>query len=193
MRNLKPKAFFIFCFLIISVSCRKEHIAPSPLTQLNAIVPETQSGAGRLGCLNNTINGGVFANTDRFLLPAKASAVYAPVYGYYGLLIIGWRQTAPDVVATVTIRTDSPAISEGHTFSLTNDSSGKASASYDVRTCRGDDLYSTMANKPGKLYISRLDQINHIVSGTFSFDAVNPQGDIVHITSGRFDIQFLPY
>jgi hypothetical protein len=196
MKILKPKVLFIFCITISLVSCKKEKpVIPSALSRLNAIVPVTQSGAGRLGCLINTIDGEVFASTDEFLFPPKASAVYAPVYGYYELLIIAYRQTAPAVYATVTIKTDSLAIREGQTISLANDSSGKASASYDVQNygAGGDDFYHTIARKPGKLYISYLDQTNDIVSGTFSFDAVNARGDTVHITNGRFDLQYRPY
>jgi len=193
MRTLKPQAFFILCIAITIVSCRKEKNIPSPLTQLNAIAPATQTGAGRLGCLINTIDGEVFASTNQVLQQPKASAVYTP-YSYYSLLISGWRQTTPDVAATITIRTDSLAISQGQTLSLVNESSGKASASYGVANyADGDDLYKTIASKPGTLYISRLDQTNHIVSGTFSFDAVNAQGDAVHVTSGRFDLQYRTY
>jgi hypothetical protein len=153
-------------------------------------VPETQTGSGTLGCLVNTIDGGVFAATNQFLEPSKATAAYTP-NSYYSLLITGWRQTTPDVFATITIRSDYLAISQGQTLSLAKDTTGMASASYDVENySSGDNLYKTIANKPGKLYISHLDQTNNIISGTFSFDAVNAQGDTVHITSGRFDLRY---
>ncbi|MBD2701838.1 hypothetical protein IC229_14395 [Spirosoma sp. BT702] len=50
-------------------------------------------------------------------------------------------------------------------------------------------LFTSMESNPGKVVISRLDTINHIVSGTFEFDGqfiVNKE--IVRVTEGRFDI-----
>ena len=41
--------------------------------------------------------------------------------------------------------------------------------------------------KTGELKITRLDVSNSIISGTFWFDAVNANGEIVQIRSGRFD------
>jgi hypothetical protein len=92
MKKLKPKSLLIFCLVIVCVSCKKENsVEPSALSRLDAIVPVTQSGAGRLGCLINTMDGGVFASTDQFLFPPKASASYAPFNGNYELLIIAFR------------------------------------------------------------------------------------------------------
>jgi len=194
MSNINPKAFFISCLVITTATYRKEKTIPVRLTKSNEMAPETQSGARRLGLLVDTIDQDVFAGAGPFSQPPQATAIYEPVYGYGALLVISWRQTTMDVVATITIRTDRLSISQGQVISLANASSGKASASYEVENYTGgNDLYKTVANKPGKLYISRLDQTNHIISGTFFFDAVNAKGDTVHITDGRFDLQYQPY
>ncbi len=38
--------------------------------------------------------------------------------------------------------------------------------------------------------ITKLDFENHIVSGTFWFDAINEDGKLVEIREGRFDMNF---
>jgi len=42
----------------------------------------------------------------------------------------------------------------------------------------------------GAVNITKLDTINHIMSGTFSFTLYNSNGDSVVITDGRFDLTF---
>ena len=43
----------------------------------------------------------------------------------------------------------------------------------------------------GKLIITKLDEINQIVSGTFWFDAVNDKGEKVEVREGRFDVHYV--
>ncbi|VVV01345.1 MULTISPECIES: hypothetical protein [Mesonia] len=38
--------------------------------------------------------------------------------------------------------------------------------------------------------ITKLDFENHIVSGTFWFDAINEEGKVLEIREGRFDTLF---
>ncbi len=41
-----------------------------------------------------------------------------------------------------------------------------------------------------QLHITRLDTIDRIVSGTFFFDMINPHGETIEISEGRFDFEF---
>ena len=52
--------------------------------------------------------------------------------------------------------------------------------------------YKTTMQYYGELKVSHFDQENNIASGTFWFNAkeVNT-GEIIHITEGRFDMQFV--
>ena len=52
-------------------------------------------------------------------------------------------------------------------------------------------FYITNSSNTGTLTITRFDKVNRIVSGTFSFKAVNSAGEVVTITEGRFDRKFL--
>jgi hypothetical protein len=50
--------------------------------------------------------------------------------------------------------------------------------------------YVTNNDIIGKLKITKFDPSNSIISGTFWFDAVNEEGEIVEIREGRFDMQY---
>jgi len=47
----------------------------------------------------------------------------------------------------------------------------------------GEDKYV------GEFTITKLDTVNYIISGTFWFDAVSEDGEVVEIREGRFDIK----
>ena len=49
------------------------------------------------------------------------------------------------------------------------------------------NVYSTTTSITGKLLITRVDLSNSIISGTFWFDAINSEGEVVEIREGRFD------
>jgi len=52
------------------------------------------------------------------------------------------------------------------------------------------DEYQVVDPGAGTLHLTRLDTVQHIVSGTFEFDAVSATtGQTVHITDGRFDLR----
>lgn len=49
---------------------------------------------------------------------------------------------------------------------------------------------NTSSTHTGKLTITKLDTVNHIVSGTFWFDILDYQGNLHQIREGRFDMQY---
>jgi hypothetical protein len=50
--------------------------------------------------------------------------------------------------------------------------------------------WSAVKNKPWKINITKLDTVNYICAGTFSFTGVDSQGGTVAITDGRFDVKY---
>jgi hypothetical protein len=44
----------------------------------------------------------------------------------------------------------------------------------------------------GYIEFSKIDRSNFIISGTFEFSTATAQCDTVHITDGRFDVQYTP-
>ena len=53
-----------------------------------------------------------------------------------------------------------------------------------------NDFFTKQPNYTGKIKFTRIDIPRNIVSGTFEFDAVDEEGNVVHITEGRFDKKF---
>lgn len=50
--------------------------------------------------------------------------------------------------------------------------------------------YLTTSSIIGELKMTKFDEINRIVSGTFWFDAVNNNGEQVQVREGRFDVHY---
>lgn len=50
--------------------------------------------------------------------------------------------------------------------------------------------YYTNNSLDGNLTITRFDQVNQIVAGTFSFTAVSENKDTVRVTNGRVDMHY---
>ncbi|GAB3676067.1 hypothetical protein GCM10027594_35610 [Hymenobacter agri] len=52
------------------------------------------------------------------------------------------------------------------------------------------DSYRVTTSGAGTLHLSRLDTVQHIIAGTFEFEAVSATtSKTVHITDGRFDLR----
>ena len=65
-----------------------------------------------------------------------------------------------------------------------------ARGGYSITKNGVQNQYSTTPQVVGEMTITKLDFENNIVSGTFWFDAINDEGEIVEVREGRFDMQF---
>jgi hypothetical protein len=165
-----------FSFLVLfSISCSNENQIQLP--------PATEEGKDILGCF---VNGNVFIaqggfiggvedlgmsiSEESFNLAGTAYGDDTNVDGNLYIYVIN-QDVRNKIDQEITLNNKSTEV--GYFI----DSSGKE--------------YYTGADKfTGKLKISKLDTIKEIVSGTFWFDAVSNDGDIVEIRDGRFDILF---
>jgi uncharacterized protein DUF6252 len=180
---------FLFFILFSFASCRK-HKPINPVDQLPAA---TQTGANTFGCL---INGQVFLPKGPSLSPILQCAYqylntdYSK--GYFFQLSAGNKNNSSDVFG-IGIFTDSLAIKEG-VYTLAENQKGNAYGLYSRFQEQGNVVKSTIlytkSNLPGQVIITKLDEINQIVSGSFWFSVINDSGDTLKITDGRFDMQF---
>jgi len=53
--------------------------------------------------------------------------------------------------------------------------------------------YVTKDNFKGELVITFFDSEKNIISGTFWFDAVNSEGEVIEVRDGRFDMKHIDY
>ncbi len=177
------KISFVFCFILISatlVSCKKE---------VSELPPITQSGANTFGC---KVDGALWVPAGFGIIPTAAQ-LEARIVG--NELHINARNFA-----------SSPTESEFEIF--IKDLSGTGNyilntlpgspvnqennyAYYVHRKVNPDNEWVTTSPYTGTLTISKIDTVNHFVSGTFAFQAINmynaPQP--INVTEGRFDVK----
>src|SRR5665213_2324933 len=169
-RIILSAVLLIFCFC--STQCKKNKPTGNPVDQLP---PASQTGANTFGCL---INGQVFLPKGPSLGPILQCAYqyldnnYSP-HGYFFQLSASDHSNSTDITS-VGIYTDSLNIRE-NVFQLGDNKPGNAYGFYDRINLQGIDmtLYTTN-NLAGQLAITRFDEVNQIVSGTFWFSVVTP-------------------
>lgn len=73
---------------------------------------------------------------------------------------------------------------------MTTPKKGGAAAQYSTIVFTTITNYQTSVLLNGEIMIKKFDQVNRIISGTFSFDAVNASGEKVQVREGRFDMKY---
>lgn len=177
---------FLVAAVCLSPSCKKK---TEDSTDISLLPAATQTGANTAGYL---INGQALLPKAP---PYSGNSVYQCNYIYtkgdYFFTLAFDDETDNANIKDVIIATDSLAIAEGQTYNLKNVFLPRnASGSYVVFNNAGINEYNTNTTVTGQLHITRFDQSKQIVSGTFYFDAINKSGDIMHVTDGRFDMQY---
>ena len=176
--------FFLFVFS--SANCKKHRPLGNPVDQLPA---ETTTGTNTFGCL---INGQIFLPKGLSLSPILQCA-YQYVNtnysrGYFFQLSAANKSNSSDVFG-LGIFTDSLPISVG-SFVLKNSQKGNAYGQYSRFNNPQSNVITTQNDLRGELVITKFDEVNQIVSGTFWFSVVKSPGDTLKITDGRFDMKF---
>ena len=174
-------------------SCKKELTTADLIAQLP---PETQTGANTFGCL---IDGKPFVptGTGSFTYPD-----YPVIGGYIGSLPVSYGKTnfyisarQPYFSIDLYVRNvDKTGIYplKFDTNSYPNVSYPKnyGNYTYTTATTSTQECITKASTYIGQVEITKADTTNGIVSGKFSFKAINTAtGKIVDITDGRFDVK----
>ena len=173
------KKILIGCFSIaLLASCKKE---------ITELPPATQTGANTFGA---KVNGVLWAPQGFGSLPAND--------------ILEARMAGHDITINARNFSSSPNETE---FQLTifnvtapgiylfntdvTHPNGAASYGYYVkRNITPQNEWLTSSTYTGTVNITRIDEVNMIVSGTFQFDAGSIyNSDVLHVTEGRFDVK----
>jgi hypothetical protein len=169
-------------------ACKKQE---QQISQLSILPPATRMGANNFGALVNGLayipydSGGLFTPSQK----------YNVMFDSHSLLIGTSRKVAHNsdhYYYDLSIQADSISLKQDTTYVLGNASTDRCTGSYSViddSRNSGDTQYSTDATHKGTLRIDSIDHVKNFISGTFSFDAVNAKGNIVHVTNGRFDLK----
>ncbi|MBN1183534.1 MAG: hypothetical protein JXB49_14690 [Bacteroidales bacterium] len=166
------KAIAFIIFVLLFLGCDEKQKIELP--------PITSSGENTMGCL---IDGRIFIANYSSIFDPAVQADYIPLFNRYNadyLSLTGFskNETIGISLVNATIRTNSSYI--------LNDSLNDGWY-YDREMII--DYYSN-SSYTGEIFIIKLDTINYIISGTFWFDAVSEDGELVEIRDGRFDIVY---
>ncbi|WP_452219187.1 DUF6252 family protein [Lacinutrix undariae] len=150
----------------------------------DTLPPETQVGANTVGCL---VNGQVFLPKAEGINPAVV-VNYEFINGefFFGLSFADQRGSGVKSVDFGTLRID---LEVGQTYVLdkNDEDNGDFTGGGGSYFLNSSNIFYTNSQNTGQLTITRLDLSNSIISGTFWFDAINTEGEIVEIREGRFD------
>ena len=117
----------------------------------------------------------------------NGNEITPPIFddGYYFALQANKRDELNNRIS-IAIGTINLQLQQGFTYNLFENSEGNATGLYSYAT---NHNYTSTTNF-GELTITKLDEVNHIVSGTFWFDVQDTNGVIHQIRDGRFDMQY---
>jgi hypothetical protein len=173
------KKILISCLsIVLLASCKKE------ITELPA---DTQTGANTFGA---KVNGVLWAPQGFGSFPAND--------------ILETRMSGHDITINARNFSSSPnetefqltifGVTAPGTYLFNTDvthPNGTASYGYYVkRNITPQNEWLTSSIYTGSVNITRIDDVNMIVSGTFQFDAGSIyNSDVLHVTEGRFDVK----
>ena len=169
----------LLLFLACFCSCKKDKLTK-----------ETQKGANTFSCLidgkvykpcpdrriigspnDPSLNGGIYISGN-----GMAASVSAAGCGESG----AWDKRVYIEIGNLT----------GTGTYLLSDLSNRLQ--YTIDENNTTRVYSSLNTKSGRVIITKDDRTSKILSGTFEFDGAdnNDPGEIIKITSGRFDIKY---
>ncbi len=179
------KLFYILLpltlFWMLTASRCKKEVLP----------PETQEGKNTFGCY---INGELFVPGGGGLGPIKTcyyQSIYPGESGHVFQLEAKRKGSGDCSLTTITITLDSVRIVGGNSYNLSMLNKGHGGGRYsDYPVCGPSIDFETSDTAFGEITFNKFDEVNHIAAGTFWFTAANSMGETVHITDGRFDMQY---
>ncbi len=171
---------FLWSFIVL-IACKNDD--NSPVNPVDALPPATQIGAQTFGCL---VDGKPFF-PDRFG-SGTPSAFYQNINGFFTLGISATRRAA-DPWITVGLGAQDIESLTTKDYVLGTENSGFF-AGYYLLDAGLELRVWTLDSEPGKLTITRFDEQQFIISGTFEFTVLDNDGKEIKITDGRFDLNY---
>ena len=161
----------LFISLGLCISCDLGLGIHEP-TELEKLPPLTTSGENTFGCLVNG-DAEVITNSLEMVAIYQGGGVQFGGGGIYMVVLDPFTMRIPYEFKGVGV--------------------GTSRARYKNKGQDGEFcFYEFEDTYEGSLTFSRIDRTNFIISGTFEFSTVTEDCDTVHITDGRFDVQYTP-
>lgn len=169
------------CLLILGFSCNNDDNTPE--NPVDAPPPATQTGEQTFGCL---IDGKPFF-PDKFGGGRPTAFYQISEGGYTSVIRTSRRNDEPSKSISIGAL-DIEGFSET-TYQLKSEVSGNL---YGLYLLDGGIVLDSPTTdlSPGTLTITRFDDQEHIISGTFEFTVQDEDGIQIKITDGRFDLNY---
>jgi hypothetical protein len=174
--------------LFSSMQCEKN------VAEINKLPAITQTGEGTFGCL---VDGVALLPKGSLLSGPKLQCNYsylsdATHEGYYFLLAASDKNSYSDGIHGIMLRATKVELqTKKYMLDSEQGVEGKLSGVFQIFSEGTINEYSTNQIYTGELTITRFDNADQIVSGTFWFDAINNDGKVVQVREGRFDANFV--
>ena len=170
---------YVLALIVLLTACKKSDNASNPIDQLP---PATHTGANTFGCL---INGEAFVTSGKSYRghPTGVTAIPYTNTAWYIDGTLGRKDISLEFDFN-----SNPTVPG--TFSMAGRYPYWGYYTYypDGTIPTGSTDYHTDSTHTGTVTITHYTKT--FAAGTFQFDAINGDGEVVHITDGRFDIQF---
>ena len=188
---MKNIVTIIIVAVLISCCSKKEDLPQNPVDQLP---PLTQTGANTAGCL---VNGQVFLPKGNSFGGPILSCFYQQDSGGYHLGL-GISNKTNGLLKSIIISLNPDQLNENVIYNLTsktydinNDFISNFSSYTIYSNSTTDNSFETKSTLNGEIKIDKLNTTQRIISGTFWYDVINPQGEVVKIRDGRFDMRYV--
>ncbi|MFN4764550.1 hypothetical protein ACKGJN_15580 [Gillisia sp. Q332] len=180
---MKAAINLLLLILFLSInSCSKQDNCENPV---DCLPPVTQTGANIAGCL---VNGEILLPSGKSL--GSGSVLHSQYVYYQNEYIFSITIRDRDNNRLVQVRSGNIKLAEGEKYTLIEESDSNFSGVYIIGGAGSGIGYLTTQQESGEFEIIKLDESKNIISGTFWFDAINNDGEIVQVREGRFDVQY---
>ena len=179
---MKTKTLLFIAMILVLGCCSDDD--NKPMAEIDKLPPATQHGANKAGCL---VNGKAFLPKG-YITTGNLRCNY--INGLDFSLIIGER--VENQINSVAIISYNTTLEEGQTYILTQYQEDSKYGFYSIGSAPPPRVgyYHTTSVITGEFTITRHDFDNAFLSGTFWFDAVNSEGEIIEVREGRFDVEY---
>jgi|SRR5690606_34432553 len=170
------KKNFILILIVLSVSCSKD----DPCESADCLPALTTEGKGTIACL---IDGkGFQPGGSQFAGPTQQAFYQFLDGGYYFGLSANHRNSKTSI--NIALRNQEIEVGAVYQLNVDKEDSNFGESVYNL------SFYQTNQIHTGEITFVKFDKINGIVAGTFWFDAVNEDGEIIEVREGRFDMKY---
>ena len=187
---MKIKLFTLLLLFIVcgTGGCSSDDDNANASDLVNQLPEATQTGENTAGAL---VDGEPITPKGGGTTP-NLTAFYQLLDGEYFFNVSLFRAGENNILLGLDLFSNPGLIEKNNTYLLNvNPNQEGFGGAYTKRILNESESFHFTDNEfTGELTITHLDEQNRIVSGTFWFDALNEEGEVVEVREGRFDVTY---